>query len=604
MMDYVMLWLLAMVTCLLFTALAAALFSFYKKGLWRHLWMFVIVGVLAFLFGIVSLLSGLMYFNNLIIPFWLFPYAVSFALLYLVASIVIWREGLVTKADTPPARAWRRGVLASCLFLGIVLTMTTYTLIDVRRQIEFSNVNADLKTSLQEIWPSKPLPHLNAYPLYELASDAITNQDKVRVRNYNEPDRQPTKHEIMELIDRNLNVIDILHTASQRPLCFWGRPVEANLVSLFSFPQFPNYRVMTGLLGLKAKMEALSGDPAGAFEELAAIRSMAEHVLSSPDLISFMYSWAVTKQEHDIMEYVLAHTHSVDGLFDFPKTAKPSVFQSCERMLINESSMEVQFPFLMMQNEKVIEKVIRTYNEMNESIGRAPSIVLPYLLHPLTRSLWRVFIGRSYVVNVKNMWEKNNQFAEPGYKHWRDFHLVKEELKGIRQSLFYDVLNDFGGIIGSDDHLGLSPYINRLISIDVYRQLMDLAVTACAYLEAEGSYPYAVDDLVPGFLKTVPIDPYTGKPFKIKAVPGGLDIYSTGPDPEDLVSGSTWGGPMHFYLGREAYEKYRVEPAKQKRVQEESKRKELERKRIEREKLRKSGAAPVLKKKRKPKNRE
>ena len=72
-------------------------------------------------------------------------------------------------------------------------------------------------------------------------------------------------------------------------------------------------------------MEALSGNTAAAFEELAAIRSMAEHVRSSPDLISFMYSLAVTKQEHDVMEYVLAHTHSVDGSVKFPMTTAPCV---------------------------------------------------------------------------------------------------------------------------------------------------------------------------------------------------------------------------------------------------------------------------------------
>ena len=597
MMDYAVLWLLAMVTSLLFTALIAALFSSLKKPRWRHLWMFATVGVLTFLFGIFSLFAGLMYFNKLIIPSWLFPYAVSFALVYLIASIVIWRKGLVTKADTPPARAWRRGILVSCLFLGITLTLTTYSLIDVYRQIEFSNVNGDLKTRLQEIWPSKPPPHLNAYPLYDRASRAISDQDKDRIHDYNEPDRKPPKHEIMELIERNSKVIDMLHTASQKPYSFWGRPVDTTIL-LFEFPPFPEYRRLAGLLGLKAKMGALSGDPAGAFEELAAIRSMGEHVRSSPDLVSFMYSWAITKQEHDIAEYVLAHIRSVKGYFAFPMTTAPSILQSCKAMLINESAGQIQFPFLMMQNGEVIEKVIRTYNEMNESIGRAPSIVLPFILHPLPRSLWRVFIGRSYVVHMKNKWEKINQIAEPGYEHWRDFSQLKTTLDRSRESLIYPILG------GSFGHLLNSPYLHRIISIGVYHQLKDIAISASGYLEAKGSYPDRVDELVPAFLETVPIDPYDGKPFKIKKVPGGLDIYSTGPDPKDFVRDSRWGGPIHFYLGREAYEKYRVEPTKLERVREEEKRKDLERKRMEREKLRKNGATPVLKKKRKPKSKQ
>jgi hypothetical protein len=561
--------------------------------------MFLIVGVLTLLSGIVSLLSGLMYFNNLIIPSWLFPYAVSFALLYLVASIVIWREGLVTNANAPPARAWRKGILASCLFLGIVLTMTKYTLIDVHRQIEFITLNNDLKTRLQEIWPSKPLPHLNAYPLYEQASDAINKHDKVRVRDYNEPDRQPARQEIAELIERNRKVIDTLHKASKRPLSFWGRPLDRSILLLFEFPRFPDYRVMTGLLGLKAKMEALSDNTAGAFKELAVIRSMVKHLLSSPDLYSWAISFSVAKLERDFMEYCLAHTHSVDGIFEFPMTAAPSVLQSCKGMLINESAGEVQLPFLMMQQRGVIEHFIRRYSEMFKGFGASPPIVLPYILHPLPRSLWRVFIGRSYVVDVKNKWEKINQIAEPGYKHWRDFSAMKTGFKGKRKSLMYLII--LSPMFAGEENLWLSPYISRLISIDVYDRLIDLAVAACAHREAQGSYPATVNDLVPKFLETIPIDPYDGKPLKIQKIPGGLDLYSTGPDSKDFMRGSTWGGPIHFYLGRKAYEKYRIEPAKQKRAEEEAKRKELERKRMEREKLRKSGV--VLKKKRRPRKK-
>ena len=131
----------------------------------------------------------------------------------------------------------------------------------------------------------------------------------------------------------------MLHTASQKPYSFWGRPAET-FICLSEFSPFPEYLRLAGLLGLKAKMEALSGNPAGAFEELAAIRSMAKHVRSSPDLISFMYSWAVTKLEHDVMEYVLAHTHSVDGWVKFPVTTEPSVIPSCKAILMESQKAE------------------------------------------------------------------------------------------------------------------------------------------------------------------------------------------------------------------------------------------------------------------------
>jgi len=344
-MDYGLLWILAMLTSLFITAFAVTLFSSFKKRLWRCLGILVVIGVLTFIFGIASLITGLMYYNNFIIPPWLFPYATSFGLIYIIAAVVIWRKVLAGKADIPPARGWKRRTLVSSMFLGIILTLTTYNQIDLNRQIEFSNVNSDLKTRLQEIWPSRPLSHLNAYPLYEKVSNALDEKERDRIRDYIKPDQNALASEIKKLLSRNQQLIDTLHQASNRPFHFWGSPVGTSLLLLFQFPNFPSYRNLAGLLGLKAKIEALSGNPAGAVKELTVIRTMAKHLQSSPDIVSLLISKAVTKQECDFMEYLLAYTHSVNGLFTFPIPATPSILQFLKGVMINEGAIEVQLPF-------------------------------------------------------------------------------------------------------------------------------------------------------------------------------------------------------------------------------------------------------------------
>jgi hypothetical protein len=600
MMDYGLLWILAMLTSLFITAFVVTLFSSVKKRLWRWLGLLAVIGVLTFIFGIASLITGLMYYNNLIIPSWLFPYTTSFSIIYLIAAILIWRKGLSAKAGTPPARGWKKIILASSMLIGIILTLITYTLIDLNRQIEFSNVNSDLKTRLQGIWPSKPLSHLNAYPLYEQVSNALDEKERDRIRDYVKPDHNALAPEIVELLSRNQQLIDTLHQASNRPFHFWGSPIDTCILALFEFPRFPEYRQLAGLLGLKAKAETLSDNPAGAVKELTVIRSMAKHLQSSPNLILWLYSHIVAKQESDYMEYLLAQTQYANGLFPFPIKNTPSILQSCKGLMVNETAIGVQLPFLMMQQREVIEHFVRTYSEMLHSFGASPPISMPYILHPLPRSLWRVFIGQSYVDNIRDKWDVICKINESGYKHWRDFSALEKGLEGKRVSLMYLILNHpFGG----DIHLGILSYIHRIIRIDVYHQLIDLAIAASAYLEAKGSYPEAVDDLVPGYLEIVPMDLYDGKPLKIKKVQGGLDLYSVGLDPKDLEESSRWGGPIHFYLGRKAYEKYRIQPAKIKRAQEEEERKERERKRLEWEKKRKREPGAALKKKPKRKRK-
>ena len=568
-MEYGVLWILAMLTSLFFTAFAVTLFSSFKKRLWRHLWILAVIGVLTFIFGIVSLFTGLMYYNNLIIPSWLFPYTTSFSLIYLIAALVIRHRGLSVKTGTTPAQDWKRRTLISSMFLGIILTLTTYYLIDRNRQIEFSKVNSDLKTRLQDIWPSEPPSHLNAYPLYEQVSKALDAKEKDRIRDYNKPDRHPSAPEIKEFLSRNKQLIDTLHHASNKPFHYWGSPVDMSLLWLFQFPNFPDYRQIAGLLGLQARAEVLSGNPDGALRERTVIRSMVKHLQSAPYVILWLYSHIVTNQEFDNMEYFLAHTPSVNGLFRFPIKNTPSVLQSCKGWMVNEAANELHLAFLMMQESEAIEKIIRSYDEMFKSLGAGPSIVLPYILHPLPRSLWRVYIGRSYLNNVRDKWEKINKIAESKYEHWRDFSILKSELEGKRKSLLNIAFKNQSFAV--DDQFWVLTIIERFIIHDVYNRLMDVAVAASAYREAKGLYPETVDDLVPVFLETVPIDPYDGKPLKIKTVLGGLDLYSIGTGGKD--------GTIHFYLGREAYERYRVEPAKTKRVREEERRKALEKKR-------------------------
>jgi hypothetical protein len=61
--------------------------------------------------------------------------------------------------------------------------------------------------------------------------------------------------------------------------------------------------------------------------------------------------------------------------------------------------------------------------------------------------------------------------------------------------------------------------------------LLTLAIRA---LELEkGTSPTSLAELAPAYLKAVPVDPYSGKPFLYRAQPGGLKPYSVGPDGKD-----------------------------------------------------------------------
>jgi hypothetical protein len=58
-----------------------------------------------------------------------------------------------------------------------------------------------------------------------------------------------------------------------------------------------------------------------------------------------------------------------------------------------------------------------------------------------------------------------------------------------------------------------------------------MAVERCR--RERGAWPKTLAELTPKLLKAVPLDPYDGKPLRFKAVPGGVIVYSIGPDRTD-----------------------------------------------------------------------
>ena len=65
---------------------------------------------------------------------------------------------------------------------------------------------------------------------------------------------------------------------------------------------------------------------------------------------------------------------------------------------------------------------------------------------------------------------------------------------------------------------------------DAQRRIVELALAMCRYHAKNGKYPEKIDELVPDFIAFVPLDPFDGKPIRLKQADGKLVIYSIGPD--------------------------------------------------------------------------
>src|SRR3954454_14107473 len=83
----------------------------------------------------------------------------------------------------------------------------------------------------------------------------------------------------------------------------------------------------------------------------------------------------------------------------------------------------------------------------------------------------------------------------------------------------------------------LAPLTEKVVTAaneaDAERLLARTALALTAFKAKTGSYPDRLDALVPDFLPRVPLDPFSGRPLRLKRDGDGATVYSVGRDLTD-----------------------------------------------------------------------
>ena len=76
-------------------------------------------------------------------------------------------------------------------------------------------------------------------------------------------------------------------------------------------------------------------------------------------------------------------------------------------------------------------------------------------------------------------------------------------------------------------------YLRLATEADALHRLMRVAYAITLYRTKLNKDPVNLDGLVPEFLSHVPLDPFDGKPLRMKKADKGLILYSVGANLED-----------------------------------------------------------------------
>ncbi len=265
---------------------------------------------------------------------------------------------------------------------------------------------------------------------------------------------------------------------------------------------------ITDLLTIDAFIQAQDGKSQQAMESTQAIFNIARSVGEIPFPISYQVRGRICAQSIRMLELTIA--------LGEPSKDSLSQFQS---LLENEAS----FPMFLhiakanrasnygvlssLKKDKDMIKNLKGIFDLKDDEAIATKLVLE---EPTILS-WLLKYSNSLVA-IANLPQQDQQKA-----------VTELALKlNEKNMLFVKLFTSPPKKIWETSHSNLA--------------ILNCAITSLAmerYRITNGKWPRKLDELVPEYLAKLPKDPFNGEPLLVGTIPGGLVIYSVGPDLQD-----------------------------------------------------------------------
>lgn len=266
-------------------------------------------------------------------------------------------------------------------------------------------------------------------------------------------------------------------------------------------------RGIADLLTIDGLIQAQDGKSQQAMESTQAIFNIARSVGEIPFYITYKVRGRICAQSIRTLERTIA--------LGEPSKDSLSQFQS---LLENEASFPMFLAmakaerasnyaiFLFLKKDKDIIKTLQKDFDLKADEATATKLVIqePNFLS------WYLKHYNSLVA-IANLPSQDQQKAVT------ELTLKLNEKPNLGKLLIFDPKNMW---IDSNRNLAL----------------LNCAITGLAierYRITNGKWPRKLDELVPEYLAKLPTDPFNGKPLLVGTIPGGLVIYSVGPDLSD-----------------------------------------------------------------------
>ncbi|MCH7559510.1 MAG: hypothetical protein IIB56_18940 [Planctomycetes bacterium] len=325
-------------------------------------------------------------------------------------------------------------------------------------------------------------------------------------------------------LEDNQGAIETLRQGSRRSGCWseyqsdeteLSKDLVANAIEIL-----PSYRRLAFTMRWQIRYEAYNGDVETALSDCVAPMKFGGHLLGHGLLIEQLVGIAMEALAHNAIFMLLDR---IDVPADVLKNAQEELDKQFGR----------QEPVFSVEAEKVFwyDVIQRAFTDDGQGGGRLLARGLPYVATDDWKdNLWR-FVSFSY--------PDRQEMVEKIDRHFGRFAEILAETP-------WDLRNEALDEQEGNEDVQITPIMLK-INIPAYRRVSQqvwrmktgrqalLTVLAIMRYEKEkGQYPASLDELVEaGYLKKLPMDPYSDGPLVYKRTDEGFLLYSFGIDLKD-----------------------------------------------------------------------
>jgi hypothetical protein len=301
-----------------------------------------------------------------------------------------------------------------------------------------------------------------------------------------------------ESLDQYRDAIELIRRAAAQPECWFTDPERITISSALDVPLMD---ALAGWVTVAARDRLQHRDLAGAWNDIVVLIRMAHHLGEGAVIRPAVKALAIEEHALDLaMEWASAPGQTPERLRaalatyrDLPRVTLPSEVVRAEAQLVDRSLEHFDDALIKMLNES---SDVSTVGHAVQSKIWSTVVALPWERVRARRTARRLFNAAERDA-VLEPWRGPRNTTANG--DWNDPEL-DYELKST--PLLNVLLPSIGAYLDTDTR-----------NVVARRALVQVLAIRAWQLRHDGRFPDRLDELVPEELPSLPVDPYSGKPF-------------------------------------------------------------------------------------------